>query len=341
MKKRLILPALGVVLSVSLLSACSTPPTLDPDAATVNGKHIKLRDVEEALRSLQKADTIAEAAEAQSVGQEPPAPRSDATYGTDEGVQLLTNLIVLELLDQEATKLGVTPSTGGLGEAERQAALILHGTAPEDLNDRPAAIVARVRKGMGAVVALRESLIADPLDDAALQAKYDELRAAGTLPVEVCVSHILVATEAEAIAAKAEINAGKSFEEVATARSTDTGSAAQGGKLRQQDGSCFLGDGLVPEFVEGARTTTPGVTSDPVQSQFGFHLIKPETSVGPVSFDNHKAALQQQSEAERAQPYDSLVAAAAAAAKITIDKRFGSWDPKQGVIPPNAVPSGG
>lgn len=84
---------------------------------------------------------------------------------------------------------------------------------------------------------------------------------------EVKASHILVETEAEAISIKEEILSGKSFEDVAAEHSLCP-SGARGGDLG------FFGRGvMVKEFEEAAFDLKVGQISDPVRTNFGWHLI--------------------------------------------------------------------
>ena len=70
----------------------------------------------------------------------------------------------------------------------------------------------------------------------------------------------------------AQLRAGASFEELAKANSTDTGSAARGGDLG------FFGAGKMVRPFEDAlnKLNQPGDLSDPVESQFGYHIIRLE-----------------------------------------------------------------
>ncbi len=93
-----------------------------------------------------------------------------------------------------------------------------------------------------------------------------------TTPAGRTARHILVATEAEADAIRAEVTP-ENFAELAKENSTDTGSAAQGGELGQiQKGQ------LVPEFEKVAFALKDGEISDPVKTQFGWHIIMVETT---------------------------------------------------------------
>src|SRR4030095_1849 len=87
---------------------------------------------------------------------------------------------------------------------------------------------------------------------------------------EVRARHILVETEDEAKAVIAELKKGGDFAELAKTKSKDPGSA-DGGDL-----GYFTKDQMVPEFSEVAFKLDKGALSDPVKSQFGWHIIKVE-----------------------------------------------------------------
>jgi peptidyl-prolyl cis-trans isomerase C len=88
---------------------------------------------------------------------------------------------------------------------------------------------------------------------------------------EVRARHILVQTEDEAKQILADLKKGGSFETIAKTKSKDPGAAAQGGDL-----GWFTKDQMVPEFAEVAFKLPRGQLSDPVKSQFGWHIIKVE-----------------------------------------------------------------
>ncbi len=103
-----------------------------------------------------------------------------------------------------------------------------------------------------------------------LQARYDARYAAQTGPDEVRARHILLETEEKARQVLADIRGGADFAEAAKAHSTGP-SGPRGGDL-----GFFQAGQMVPEFSEAAFALQPGEVSDPVQTQFGWHLIKVE-----------------------------------------------------------------
>ena len=108
------------------------------------------------------------------------------------------------------------------------------------------------------------------VDDAAIQAAYDE-RFANAEPVqEVRAAHILVETQEQAAELKTQIEAGAEFATLAAEHGTD-GTASRGGDL-----GWFSHEQMVPEFADAAFALDAGTVSDPVQSPFGWHLIKLE-----------------------------------------------------------------
>src|ERR1700691_1952727 len=106
--------------------------------------------------------------------------------------------------------------------------------------------------------------------DEAMKKVYDEAAKQITSEQEVHARHILVETEDEAKAVEAELKKGADFAELAKKKSKDPG-AADGGDL-----GFFTKDQMVPEFSAVAFALEPGKISDPVKSQFGWHIIKVE-----------------------------------------------------------------
>jgi len=121
---------------------------------------------------------------------------------------------------------------------------------------------------------LMETLLQDTgkaaLTDDAMHKVYDEAVKQMPPEEEVHARHILVPTEAEAKDIEAELKKGADFASLAKEKSKDPG-AADGGDL-----GYFTKDQMVPEFSEAAFKLDKGQISDPVHTQFGWHIIKVE-----------------------------------------------------------------
>ncbi len=105
------------------------------------------------------------------------------------------------------------------------------------------------------------------VNDDAIQAAYDAQFAEFQGEDEFNASHILVATEDEAKEIKAQLDEGADFAELAKEKSTGP-SGPNGGALG------WFGKGeMVPEFEQAVIGLEKGQISDPVQTQFGWHVL--------------------------------------------------------------------
>jgi foldase protein PrsA len=112
---------------------------------------------------------------------------------------------------------------------------------------------------------LQERALTDGVEvtDEEIEAQYER---AGT---ELNARHILVDDEETAANLRAELEDGADFAELAEEHSNDPGSAVNGGDL-----DWFSAGMMVPEFEEVAFSLETEEISDPVQSEFGFHIIQ-------------------------------------------------------------------
>jgi peptidyl-prolyl cis-trans isomerase C len=118
---------------------------------------------------------------------------------------------------------------------------------------------------------LQKYLEDHPIGDAELKPEYDAQVA--QLPREYRARHILVDDKATADAITKDLKSGADFAKLAEQKSKDS-SAKSGGDL-----GWFTLDSMVQPFAEAVASLQPGqLTSEPVQSQFGWHVIKLEES---------------------------------------------------------------
>jgi len=218
----------------------------------------------------------------------------------------------------------------------------------------------------GLVVERFDDVGAEPTE-AELRALYDETIAGrDDFDGYACTSHILVAfdpdglgpgapeptddQDAAALAAIEEaatrIADGEDFATVAAEVSDDPGSARQGGDL-----GCNPPGVFVPEFEQAISDLEPGEVSEPVRTQFGYHLITVR-SVGVPPFEEVADQLANQLAQQRSSPDEfllELVERGAAQTDVVVNPRFGEWDEDrlQVVVPggpspaPGAEPLGG
>ena len=104
---------------------------------------------------------------------------------------------------------------------------------------------------------------------------------------EVCSAHILVATAEEADEVLSRLEVGEDFGELAQELSIDTGSGADGGNL-----GCTSPAGYVEEFAAATLTATIGEVTGPVETQFGFHLIRVDSRTEATAEEVAAAANQ-------------------------------------------------
>ncbi len=124
------------------------------------------------------------------------------------------------------------------------------------------------RRGTLAARVVQERIGA-AIDETEIQAAYDKQTANFQPAKEYNAAHILVADEAAATDLRAQIEAGGDFAELAKAHSTDPGSGTNGGSL-----GWFGAGQMVPEFEAAVASLEPGAVSAPVQTQFGWHVLK-------------------------------------------------------------------
>jgi peptidyl-prolyl cis-trans isomerase C len=198
--------------------------------------------------------------------------------------QIKDEVIMREIFMQEALKRGVAKSSNYQEQMElaRQSILIR-----ELFNDYQAK---------------------NPVTDAQMLAEYNKYVAANA-GQEYRARHILVEDEARAKALIASINAGAKFEAVAQKESMDKGSGANGGDLDWATAATF-----VSEFSDAMVKLTKGaMTPTPVQSQFGWHIIRLDDvrAAALPTFEEVKAELGQQMQQQRLTEFQNSLRAKA------------------------------
>lgn len=143
-----------------------------------------------------------------------------------------------------------------------------------------------------------EKVIKSSVSDADARKIYDEQVGKIKPEEEVSARHILVESEEKAKELQDKIKAGGDFVALAKENTKDTGSKEDGGNLG------YFGRGqMVPQFEEVVFKLNKGDVSDPVKTQFGWHLIKIEDKrfKQPPAFDIVKDRIIQSQLLQKAQ----------------------------------------
>jgi len=138
---------------------------------------------------------------------------------------------------------------------------------------------------------LQDYLKKNPVSEADIKAAYEKFKTE-VGDKEYSARHILVATEAEAKDIIAQLAKGGDFAKIAKEKSKDTGSKDKGGDL-----GWFSPGGMVKSFGDAVVKLQKGLyTTIPVQTQFGWHVIKLEDirDAQPPTYDKVKDNLQKQ-----------------------------------------------
>ena len=258
------LKKIGVVcLAASvLLTGCGKKDV----AATVNGKDISIEDYEREYK-MQAQQAMAQYGE------------DFLTQKTQDGKQTmgemmrqntLDNLVRFEIYKQDAESKGIKISDKDVdaefdkmvkmygGEEKLQAALKENNLTEEKMKEytKTNLLMQQYQEKMMKEMEPTEKELKKYYDD-----HKDEFKTAEA-------SHILVKTKEEAEAIKKELDGGADFAKLAKEKSLDTGSAQNGGSLGQ-----FTPGQMVKEFDEKVFSMKPGEISDPVKTQFGYHVI--------------------------------------------------------------------
>ena len=151
----------------------------------------------------------------------------------------------------------------------------------------------RVRAAENDVIseAYLTELLHDKVTESALKERYEARIKDNKAGEEIRARHILVASREDALAIIKELDGGGDFAKVAASRSTGP-SGPSGGDL-----GWFSAGQMVPEFSEAAFKLDKGAyTKEPVQTQFGWHVIKLEDrrTPAPPSFEDMRQEMTQE-----------------------------------------------
>jgi parvulin-like peptidyl-prolyl isomerase len=280
---------LGLLLVLLTMGAAQATDTL----ATVNGDPISVTMFQQRVRFSRWTSAQQLIQIKQSYGDkmltDPASPFNSQyvilTVPSAFGKQVLDALIAVKLVRQEAARRGIAITDADVQQQiyaffgytpDATPMPAVHGQTPQTMPDPTELADAFATNrdnyfGQAGVAAkMAQSDIIETFAEQALQVKlYNALT--GDVPPQaeqIHVRHILVYTEDKANELLAQIKAGASFTELATANSIDTGSAPQGGDLGWASKDVY-----VPEFETAIWAAQPGQVIGPIKTAFGYHLV--------------------------------------------------------------------
>lgn len=181
-------------------------------------------------------------------------------------------------------------------------------------------LLQRVRENLLAQAALRNEAKELTISDEQVKKRFEE-ESKNMHDKEYRVRHILLRSEADAKDVLKRLKAGANFASLAKLRSMDTNSAKNGGELGE-----WINDGMVvAEFFNALKTLNKGqMTSEPVKSNFGWHIIKvdnirPRKIPTYEEFIANQQAVQALKRQIREEHNEALVKQLKEKAKVTIN----------------------
>lgn len=208
------------------------------------------------------------------------------------GQEALDNLVVKKIIELEASDQNLEVSEDEIDKEVKELAEQYGG---EDAMIQALAMynidLEQVREDVAVNIKLEKLLSPRiKITDEEIQAYFAANQEAYAVEEQIKVSHILVDSAEEAQEIRRMLSQGQEFADLAKERSTDPGSKDQGGDLG------LVGRGeMVEEFEQAAFALQPGQISDPVESEYGFHIIKvhEKTAARPGTLEENQAEIRE------------------------------------------------
>jgi len=312
--RRFLFCFVAVALLALVASACSS--TLN-DAATItysqSGKdqeqHVTRADLVDEVRKI-----AADKPFAKWLNQNGFPINGDVTTGSNVAAVWLGQLIHQKAIDALFTSrhLKVTPAL--------QSSATANMTRIFPTPDTYAGFPAAFQKELVAREARREALISSYVDtsDQTAQRYFQQHKSQFACASGRDVSHILVASPAAAQQILDQLHNGADFAALAKAKSTDTGSGAQGGAL-----GCLAPNSFVAPFQAAAESAPFNTPVGPVRSQYGYHVIL-VTHAEP-NYAASRTQVQQVLTQQGQTAAQNALTKMLTSFKVKIDPRFGTW----------------
>mgnify|MGYP002878431717 CR=1 FL=1 len=211
-----------------------------------------------------------------TAGQSTPGamPASGETLVTVNGnaiTQGMVDAMVNQMPERMRKQLEMTGQMGQLQEQLVIGELLYREALKRNLHEQSdiqTTIALATRSAMAQ--SLIEAVVKERTTEEKVKGYYDDHKVQYARP-QVKASHILVKDEALVKEIKGKLTGGGDFTELAKAHSMDPGSKTNGGSL-----GWFKKSDMVGPFADAAFAADKGAVTDPVQTRFGWHIIKVE-----------------------------------------------------------------
>ncbi|KKB40942.1 peptidylprolyl isomerase [Bacillus thermotolerans] len=187
------------------------------------------------------------------------------------GSEAVDALVMEKILEMEIEKEGIEVSQAEIDEEMKTYAEYYGGEeALQEVAETSGIDLSEVEKDLETYLATNKLLEKRiEITEEEMKTYFEENKDQFAQAEQVQASHILVEDEATANEVAKKLAAGGDFAELAKEYSIDEGSSKEGGEVG------YFGKGaMVPEFEEAAFSMEKGEVSDPVKSEYGFHIIK-------------------------------------------------------------------
>ena len=231
------------------------------------------------------------------------------------GEQVLSDLINEQLIGQAAKKAKITVTSAEV-DAEMEKLREQIGPSFDSVLAQYGMTVEDLQKNMELnLLVFKVSTKDVTVSEDALMSFFEEHKSDYDQPEMVKASHILVETEEKAKEIKKKLAEGADFAELARSESTDPMSAAEGGDL-----GFFARGRMVPEFEKAAFAMSPGQTSAPVKSEYGYHIIRvtDRKDAHEATFDDVKDDIERTIKGNQAKSAQALASELRLEADVTI-----------------------
>lgn len=304
-----------VLLGAACAPAGAGPPTV---AAVVNGEEIPVDELSDQYESVRSNPQVAQQLQGDDSGQ----------FASQLQAELLTGLVQSRLLTQGAEEQGISVTSEDVQEQRDQIVQQVGGEeAFQQLleqNQLTEQQVTEQLRNRALQEAVGQALASDrEVSDEELQTAYEQQIEGGNPRA----SHILVETEEEAEKIMQRLEEDADFNELAREESQDPTAEQNGGEL----GEISRGQ-TVPAFEEALFNAEPGETVGPVETEFGFHVIKREE---PPPLEEVEDQLREQVRSDQGRvAVQEFLLERAQEADVRVNPRFGQWDAQAGRVVP-------